>query len=181
MGERGFYVTLPCNASMNIYPDNHISNYKTRLARSINLKGPCEVGLIEFCYPFTWYTFNDEDAAFIINTAPSMLYDEKQHKEVEGVIVYIKEKNRQNISKVCNMLKLGYYKDVLFLLREINANLPPRVILGYDHIKNRIFLKAPLSTFLIFYRKLAIILSLGSVNQPRKDHSDDAPVVTYRI
>ncbi len=50
---------LPCNVSMNIYPDNHISNYKTRLARSMNLKGLWEVGLIELYYPITWYTFND--------------------------------------------------------------------------------------------------------------------------
>ncbi len=186
MGEGGFYVTLPCNASMNIYPDNRISNYKTRLARNINLKGPWEVGLIEFHYPNTWYTFNDEDATFIINTDPSILgYDEKYPKEVEGVIMYIKEKNLKNISKVCNALKPGYYEDVLFLVREINTNLPPRVTIGYDHVKNRTYLKAPLNTSLIFHGKLAIILGLkpgvplGSVNQSRKDHSGDAPVVTH--
>ncbi len=152
----------------------------------MNLKGPWEVGLIEFYYPITWYTFTVEDAAFIINTALSILgYDEKHPKEDEGVIIYIKEKNLKNISKVCNSLKPEYYEDVLFLVREINANLPSRVTLGYDHVKNRIFLKVPLNTSLIFYGKLAIILglklgvSLGSVNQPRKDHSGDAPVVMY--
>ncbi len=86
---------------------------------------------------------------------------------------------------MCNTLKPGYYEDVLFLVREINANLPPRVTIGYDHVRNSIFLKAPTNTSLIFYRKLAIILglkpgaSLGSVKQPGKNHSDDAPVVTY--
>ncbi len=91
---------LPCNASMNIYPDIRISNYKTRLARNINLKGPWEVGLIEFQYPNTWYTFYDEDATFIINTDPTILgYDEKYPKEVEGVIIYIKEKNLKTYLK----------------------------------------------------------------------------------
>jgi len=66
MAEEGFYVTLPCNASMNIYPDNKISNYRTRLARSINLKGLWEVALVEFEYPLTWYTFNEDDSVFII-------------------------------------------------------------------------------------------------------------------
>ncbi len=186
MGEGGFYVTLPCQALMKIYPDNRISNYTTSLARSMNLKGAWEVGLTKLYYLITWYTFNEEDAASIINTAPSMQgYDEKHHKEVEGVIIYIKEKNSQNISEVCNTLKPGYYEDVLFLVREINANISPRVTLSYDHVKNSIFLKAPLNKSLIFYRKLAIILglkpglSLGSVNQPLKDHSDDAPVMTY--
>ncbi len=57
--------------------------------------------------------------------------------------------------------------------------------IGYDHVKNRTFLKAPLNTSLIFHGKLAIILGLkpgvplGSVNQSRKDHSGDAYVVTY--
>ncbi len=55
--------------------------------------------------------------------------------------MYIKEKNLKNISKVCNALKPGYYEDVLFLVREINTNLPPRVTIGYDHVKNRTFLK----------------------------------------
>ncbi len=78
------------------------------------------VGLIEFYFPITWYTFSDEDATFIINTAPSILgYNEKYPKEDEGVIIYIKEKNIQNISKVCNALKPGYYNDVLFMVREI--------------------------------------------------------------
>ncbi len=57
--------------------------------------------------------------------------------------------------------------------------------IGYDHVKNRIFLKARLNTSLIFYGKFAIILGLklgvflGSVNQSRKDNSGDAPAVTY--
>lgn len=187
MGEGGFYITLPCNASTDVYPDNRISNYKTRLARNMNLKGQWEVGLIEFYYPISWYTFNEEDAAFIINADPDILgYDENHYEEDRDVIIYIKEKKLQNVSKVCNTLKTGYYEDVLFLIREINANLPPRVTLGYDHIKNRIFLKAPANTSLIFYGKLAIILglksgvSLGSVKQQQhEDHSDGAPVVTY--
>ncbi len=57
--------------------------------------------------------------------------------------------------------------------------------IGYDHVKNRTFLIAPLKTSLIFHGKFAIILGLkpgvplGSVNKSRKDHSGDATVVTY--
>ncbi len=55
----------------------------------MNLKGIWEVGLIKLYYPVICYTFNDEDAAFIINITPSILgYDEKHPKEVEGVIIY---------------------------------------------------------------------------------------------
>ncbi len=62
----------------------------------------------------SWFTFNAEDAAFVINTNPTILgFDEKQHEESEGVIMYIKEKNLQNISKVYDTLKSGYYEDVV--------------------------------------------------------------------
>jgi hypothetical protein len=46
MAEGGFYVTLPCNTSLSVYPDNKISNYRTRLATPINIKGEWEVGLV---------------------------------------------------------------------------------------------------------------------------------------
>ncbi len=119
MSEDGFYVTLPCNASMDVYPDNRISNYKTRLAKSMNLKGQWEVGLIEIYYPNSWFTFNAEDAAFVINTNPTILgYDEKQHEESEGLIMYIKEKNLQNISKVYDTLKSGYTRMCCFWLEK---------------------------------------------------------------
>ena len=39
MGDDGFYITLPCNSSRSVYPDNEISKYGTKLARSLILKG----------------------------------------------------------------------------------------------------------------------------------------------
>ncbi len=70
MEDHGFYVTLPCNASSSVYPENRISSYTTRLAKAINLKGQWEVGLAEIEYPRSWYNFNDEDGHFILHTAP---------------------------------------------------------------------------------------------------------------
>lgn len=53
-----FYLTLPSDNSLNFYPDNKISNFKTRLPTPLELKGEWEVGLAEFIYPHTWYNVN---------------------------------------------------------------------------------------------------------------------------
>ena len=51
---RAFYVTLPSNSSMNIFPSNTLTNYVTQLPNSIYLDGEWEVGLAEIQYPYTW-------------------------------------------------------------------------------------------------------------------------------
>lgn len=164
MSEGGFYLTLPCNASLAVYPENIISSYRTMLARTINLKGEWEVGLIEFEYPKSWYTFPEEDGAYIVKGDQITPEDDEGqvagHYAVgEGIKIHIND-GSQSISKLCNTLKTGYYEDVLFLIREINTTLPPGTTLGYDHVKNRVFLKAPPKMSLTFYGKLAVILGL---------------------
>ena len=48
MDNNGFCIILPCNSSTSVYPDNQISNYRTKLAKPIDWKGDWEVGLVEF-------------------------------------------------------------------------------------------------------------------------------------
>ena len=45
-----FYMTLPSNSSMNYYPENTVTKYKTHLAQPVSLEGDWEVGLFEFEY-----------------------------------------------------------------------------------------------------------------------------------
>lgn len=156
MAEGGFYVTLPCNASLATFPGNKISNYTTSLARTMNLKGEWEVGLIEFEYPTSWYTFNEEDAIFILDNGIKHITDHPAAgKEIEIFI-----NGDQKTSNVLYRIKSGYYDDIVFLIREINANLPSGVSFGFDHVKNKVFLKGPPKTSLKFFGKLAIILGL---------------------
>lgn len=49
-----FYVTLPSDGCMDIYPNNTLSNFLTKLARPIELSGEWEVGLVELIYPRMW-------------------------------------------------------------------------------------------------------------------------------
>ncbi len=55
MESEPFYITLPSNASMDLYPDNKISHYQTKLPKIISLPQNWEVGLCELIFPANWY------------------------------------------------------------------------------------------------------------------------------
>ena len=59
MGDQ-FYVILPSNSSMDIYPDNKISNFKVHLANPLKLDSTkWEVGLSEIQFPHLWYNIRE--------------------------------------------------------------------------------------------------------------------------
>ena len=60
-----FYVTLPSNSSMNYYPENTVTKYKTHLAQPISLEGDWEVGLYECEYHRTWYNVEEKDSKIL--------------------------------------------------------------------------------------------------------------------
>jgi len=58
-----FIVTLPSNASMKIFPSNKPSDYKTKLATTIDLEGAggdWEVALVDVQLPHSWYNFTNK-------------------------------------------------------------------------------------------------------------------------
>ena len=57
--ESEFYVILPSNSSMQYFPDNKTSNFVTKLSKTVQLDGECEVGLAEIDYPHTWYNISE--------------------------------------------------------------------------------------------------------------------------
>lgn len=60
MESSGFYVQLPSNASMDLFPSNKMCCYKTQLPRTLNFQHTYEVGLVEIQYPNSWNTFHEE-------------------------------------------------------------------------------------------------------------------------
>ena len=50
---QAFYLTLPSNSSMQIYPTNTLTNFNTQLPNSLFLDGDWEVGVAEIQYPYT--------------------------------------------------------------------------------------------------------------------------------
>jgi hypothetical protein len=59
-GTHFFYLTLPSNASLNVFANNKTSGYRVKLVpQSVELDGNWEVGLYSISYPNTWYTLRD--------------------------------------------------------------------------------------------------------------------------
>ena len=62
-----FYLTLPCNASMKVHPDNILAHYITNLPQRISVSGEWECGLPEIQYPHTWFNVREGDTWFSLN------------------------------------------------------------------------------------------------------------------
>ena len=54
-----FYLTLPSNASLDVFPDNKTTEYRVKLPQPIELDGNWEVGLYSISNPNTWYTLRN--------------------------------------------------------------------------------------------------------------------------
>ena len=75
-----FYITLPSNASMDLFPKNTLTSYTTKLSSAIKLEGEYEVALTEIMFPFNW---NFRDNGNIMFTHVSLKADkEAMIKEV---------------------------------------------------------------------------------------------------
>lgn len=177
MDDDGFYVTLPCNASLSVYPENTISSYRTKLAAPIDLKGRWQVGLCEIEYPRSWYSFNREDGAFTLYTHPtSVILKPDRNARTEYL-------TGSFVSKTLN-INPGYYANVQAVIQVINEVITPSGFLGYDGLTNKVFLKSGPNISLSFYGKLANILgvkpdvALGRINYHEKADSEK-DVVTY--
>jgi len=46
-----FYIRLPSDSSMNIYPNNTVAHFNKKLAERIHLDGEYDVALTEIIYP----------------------------------------------------------------------------------------------------------------------------------
>ena len=55
-------INLPSNASMHIYPNNTLQNYKTEVAITEEFIGNWEIGLASITFPRMWYNVTEEDS-----------------------------------------------------------------------------------------------------------------------
>lgn len=56
-----FYVTLPSNSSFDYYPDNTLSDFTTKLFKSLDLTGEWEVALVEISFPHSFYNITERN------------------------------------------------------------------------------------------------------------------------
>lgn len=61
-----FYVTLPSNASIQYFPRNTQSSYRTKLSQPLFLSGQWEVGLSEIFIPRNWFNIGEHNNEYTI-------------------------------------------------------------------------------------------------------------------
>lgn len=54
-----FYVTLPSNSSLEVFPNNTTTRFSTKMHAPIRLEGSYEVALVEIMYPVSWKNRTD--------------------------------------------------------------------------------------------------------------------------
>ncbi|KAI8499057.1 hypothetical protein Bbelb_235100 [Branchiostoma belcheri] len=96
-----FYVTLPSDGSMDVYPDNTLSTYRTKLSHPIELKGDWEVSLSEIQYPHSWMNVREGDNTLLYFMADETI--EGGGREYEVITV-----------------PSGYYKNISQLVKVLN-------------------------------------------------------------
>jgi hypothetical protein len=99
MESQGFYITLPSNASLDVYPNNTLTKYTVRLPRTLYLKEGYEVALAEIMYPRSWETMN----------------------KTEDYSIRVMDIDERNLTNV--MLPAAQYNSVEELVRTINLSL----------------------------------------------------------
>ena len=67
-----FYVFLPSNSSMDVFPKNKQSQYCTQLAAPIQLDGSWEVGLAEIHIPAMWQNVTKSNNTFMLKYTKSI-------------------------------------------------------------------------------------------------------------
>ncbi|KAG8174224.1 hypothetical protein JTE90_016548 [Oedothorax gibbosus] len=62
-----FYVTLTSTASMDYFPNNTQSSYRTKLNTPLRLNGDWEVALSEICMPRTWFNIAEHNNTYTLS------------------------------------------------------------------------------------------------------------------
>lgn len=149
MEENGFFVTLPSNSSADVYPNNKISCYVTKLAKPIELEGPWEVALSEVQYPHTWYMLKDKEMGLFF-------------------IDYTNNEDEKKISTHAGHVGQNYYNTMEQLVKDINKYiknvLALDVKLEYNLLSSKIRMVTNKNYTFRTYGNLARILGLGNNN-----------------
>ena len=161
-----FNLTLPSNNSKQIYPDNSVASFTTKLPEDINLTGQWEVALKEIQYPISWYNI-DEDSGYVIVdfnnvTSPIVL------QALQPVLT-----DRMNIQI---FIRSGYYSTGQQLADEFNimlkSSLPAAIAdgvrLGYSVPAGKFTIEVGYGITLNFSRPLCKMMGFKrTINSPQ--------------
>ena len=158
-----FYMTLPSNASMKMYPDNTLAHYITDLPRLIDMTGEWECGLAEIQYPHTWYNIGMYDTWFFLN---------------ETIAMDLTPSAR---------ISAGYYKSPMSLMNHVNKGLNSmatdkvRAKLSYSAITKKMTLHMTPGTEFTVPRRSALGRMLGFESSVISSPPSTVPVILGSI
>lgn len=88
-----FYITLPSNASMDIFPNNTLAEFKVKLPNHMNLDGDWEVGLASITFPRTWFTIRAKDCRVYYDDGSGffsvLIIPEGYYNDIAGIVTAI--------------------------------------------------------------------------------------------
>ena len=136
-----FYITLPSNASLDIFPDNKTTSYRVKLPHTINLNGEWEVGLYSISYPNTWYTLQnlDKDTHLITKTTG-----------IWGTAI----------------VDYGHYETIQDLIKDVNKALAKyagngNIVLSLNALTGKVKVQLKSGYELSLFERMSIILGFG--------------------
>lgn len=94
----GFFVTLPSNASMNIYPENTKANFTTKLYKPIRFNTQYEVALVEITTP----SIEENEQIFLGSIEIHYVVEGKE--EYFGVNIFSKMFHESSLTKILNTI-----------------------------------------------------------------------------
>ena len=104
---------------MNVYPNNTLTKYTTKLHNEISLQGEWEVGLSEIIFPKNWLNVR-EDQTIVVLMYP--IQHPPDHPDYDRTISEAEDLELHTVF-VRARISRGYYKDVHSLVNELNMQL----------------------------------------------------------
>ena len=138
-----FYLTLPSDSSMSMYPDNTMSDFTVSPPQPIELTGEWEVCLKEIQYPRTWNNVRKTQNHFYM-------------KDSSGVPTVF-------------LLQEGYYPSIDDILQGVKTSITDRatrdsVDMAYNRITRRVTITMTNGYSILLGEGLAVILGFGLKN-----------------
>ena len=97
MSSDHFHMTLPSNASMDIFPDNTAAQYVTKLPRSLDLAGDWSVSLKEISTPLAFDNIPSEFCKFQVKNN-----DQQLELSLQGGLYKVNEAVIDEVNKLAN-------------------------------------------------------------------------------
>ena len=153
-----FYLTLPSNASMDVFPDNKIGSYHVKFLQTFYLNGEWEVGLYSISYPSTWYTLQFQQNHIYYTT------DAGKSFWSSGIVDY------------------GYYTSIPELIKSINAAMKKElknsnIMFSFNPRTHKVKVTLAANHYITLYEQMAKILGFGGGGDLKILKSNESPYV----